>query len=276
MYRPRLALLALPLMLSGGCVVEGIGPDGDDLGTSAAPAHYLDIGHDTFHKREAIDSTSLSWGSGKCRLFEGARIVSATAPRLVGDHFLIDMTTDIPGCEFTRGYVWSGHVSDASDSATGEDPTAPGGGPCHADISRRQCALLSTIAYAEGTRDRYDIIFSFATFSSYADHPRRVMCSSGYCSDAAGRYQFLSTTWDWVAPKLGLRDFTPASQDRAGLWLVSYRGVSNIDAIDTYAEFADAMYALNREWASLPGSPYGQPTHSTSSLWQVYRSFAGL
>ena len=29
-------------------------------------------------------------------------------------------------------------------------------------------------------------------------------------------------------------------------------------------EFVDAMYALNLEWASLPGSPYGQPTHSAT------------
>lgn len=269
-HRDLIPLAAL--LTCAACELEALDAPAPPVGATAATAHYLDIGHDTFLKRQPIDSTGLAWGDGKCRLFAGTRAVSATAPRLYGDHFYVEMTEAIPGCAFDRGYVWSGHVSGASDSATGDD----GGGPCYASVSRRQCALLSTVAYAEGTRDRYDIIFSFATFSSYADHPRRVLCSSGYCSDAAGRYQFLSTTWDWVASSLALSDFSPASQDRAALWLMSYRGVSNIDAIDTYDEFASAMYKLNLEWASLPGSPYGQPTHSTASLWAQYRAFAGL
>ena len=271
--------IACVALFIAGC---GLAPlDGeDDLASQSARGNYLDISHDTFLKRSPAASSQLGWGSGKCRLFASARIESATAPVIADDHFVIDMTTHIPGCEFTRGYVWSGHVSDASSGTTGDDslppPPSPGAGSCHANISTRECALLSTIAYAEGTRERYNIIFSFATFSSYADHPRRVLCSGGYCSDAAGRYQFLSTTWDWVAGQLGLGDFSPASQDIAGLWLVRNRGVYDVNGIDTFGEFESAMYKLNREWASLPGSPYGQPTHDAWSLWLEYRHHAGL
>lgn len=263
-----------------GCVVGGEGADLEDDQRGDSQSHYLIIAENTFLKLTTEQSSTLSWGSEKCRLFGGADIRSATAPELVEDHYLIDMTTHIPGCEFAIGYVWTGHVAETSrPDIEPEDPDVPDNGGtdlCHANISVRECALLSTIAYAEGTDERYDIIFSFETFTSYADHPRRTICSGAYCSDAAGRYQFLAMTWDWVAPKLDLSDFSPASQDLAALWLIDYRGVENIDSIDTYQEFVDAMYDLNLEWASLPGSPYGQPTHSAEDLWVEYQYHAGL
>jgi muramidase (phage lysozyme) len=31
------------------------------------------------------------------------------------------------------------------------------------------------------------------------------------------------------------------------------------------------MKKLNRIWASLPGSPYGQPTRKTEALWQKFQ-----
>lgn len=274
-YRNASIIISAGLWLAG-CVVNSQASN-PDLQRGDVSSYSLMISDNTFLKLTTEQSTQLSWGSEKCRLFAGAEIKSATAPERLEGHYLIDMTTHIPGCEFTIGYVYTGHV--ASTSTPPVEPPGPGTGAsdlCHADISVRACALLSTIAYAEGTKERYDIIFSFQTFSSYADHPRRTICSGAYCSDAAGRYQFLSTTWDWVSPKLDLPDFSPSSQDLAALWLIEYRGVSDIDSIDTYDEFVEAMYDLNLEWASLPGSPYGQPTHSASSLWTEYRAFADL
>ena len=97
-----------------------------------------------------------------------------------------------------------------------------------------------------------------------------------HCSDAAGRYQFLSTTWDWAASSLGLPDFGPASQDRGALFLCANRGLTWIDEIDTYDEFVQALHVVNLEWASLPGSPYGQSAHSADTLWGEYRRHAGL
>ena len=260
-----------------GCMVGAEGAE-DDLQRGDAP-YVLTIAENTFLKLTTEPDSTLSWGSEKCRLFAGADIGSRTALEIVDGHYLIDMTTYIPGCEFTIGYVYIGHVASTWPPVADEpqDPGDGGGtGLCYADISVRECALLSTIAYAEGTNERYDIIFSFETFTSYADHPRRTICSGSYCSDAAGRYQFLAMTWDWVRPKLNLPDFSPASQDLAALWLIDYRGVENIDAIDTFSEFVAAMDDLNLEWASLPGSPYGQPTHSAESLWAEYQVFAGL
>jgi muramidase (phage lysozyme) len=275
---------AIPTVLAGALLTACVAGDylggepGDDpsLGGKAdSDYHYIVIGQqDTFLKRYLTDANGhpvqaadLELGTEKCTLYAGSYIEIESAPRPESGHVRINMRNMIPGCEFSLGYVYIDHIEDASFPL--------GRGSCYADISSRQCAFLSTIAYAEGTGEIYNYTFGFQTFSSYADHPRRLVCNNGYCSDAAGRYQFLSTTWDAVDSALGLPDFSPSSQDLGALYLIRNRGVYNLDAIDTYSEFSSAIYALNREWASLPGSPYGQPTHSMGSLWTEYRRQLG-
>lgn len=132
-------------------------------------------------------------------------------------------------------------------------------------------ALLDVIAFAEGTNDAYNICFTFKRFESYADHPRKVYCSGSLCSDAAGRYQFLSTTWDMVQKRKSLADFSPPNQDTGAVALIEGRGVRNHAVALGYEEFSKAMYKLAYEWASLPGSPYGQPTKSMATVWEKYQ-----
>jgi muramidase (phage lysozyme) len=76
-------------------------------------------------------------------------------------------------------------------------------------------------------------------------------------STAAGAYQFLARTWDEVAAALELPDFSPQSQDVAALWLIRRRGAL---ADLREGRFDDFVAKCAKEWASLPGSPYGQPT----------------
>jgi len=161
---------------------------------------------------------------------------------------------------------------DGKADGNGRSPPSP---VCETDgtFSINACAFMGAIAYAEGTNGRYDYSFGFNVFVGYDDHPRDTYCSRGLCSTAAGRYQFLAATWDGI--KGDLPDFSPRSQDYAGIRLVKGRGVSNLDSIDTYAEFSAAIKKCNREWASLPGSPYGQPTHSMSSLWREFTRLRG-
>jgi tape measure domain-containing protein len=141
----------------------------------------------------------------------------------------------------------------------------------------RQRALLDTIAYAEGTSGAkgYQTMFTGRTFSSFASHPRMIQRGGGYASDAAGRYQFLSTTWDGVARSLGLRDFSPANQDIGALELIRRRGV-NSDAPLNLRSLA----ALAPEWASLPTlsgrSYYGQPVKGASDLLRYYNQRLAL
>ena len=47
---------------------------------------------------------------------------------------------------------------------------------------------------------------------------------------------------------------------------------TNVSRSSVYENFTAALRKLNGVWASLPGSPYGQPTHSTAKLWLVYKA----
>jgi muramidase (phage lysozyme) len=140
-------------------------------------------------------------------------------------------------------------------------------------------AFLSVIRRGEGTSDAmgYRRMFGGGYFDSFADHPRRVNCfelSRGgkLCSSAAGAYQFLRGTWDETAKKLGLRDFSPASQDLAALARIKARGALG----DVLAgRFDAAMSRVNREWASMPGSTYGQPTISAATARAQYLAAGG-
>lgn len=120
-------------------------------------------------------------------------------------------------------------------------------------------AFLALIRTGEGTSgaNGYRMHFGGELFASFADHPRRVVTRSGLSSTAAGAYQFLSRTWDEMAAKYRLADFSPANQDVAAVGLIKRRGA----LADVLAgRFRAAIEKCNKEWASLPGSPYGQPT----------------
>jgi muramidase (phage lysozyme) len=79
-------------------------------------------------------------------------------------------------------------------------------------------------------------------------------------STATGAYQFLERTWKDEAKKLGLKDFSPESQDLAAVSLLSQNGA--LKEILS-GDFNKAVAKSNRTWASLPGSPYSQKTRST-------------
>ena len=135
-------------------------------------------------------------------------------------------------------------------------------------------AALRMIRRGEGTADDagYRRIFGGRMFDSYSDHPRIKITAGGYISTAAGAYQFLSSTWDETAKILGLRDFSPASQDLAAVARIVYR-----KALDDVlaGDMAAALPKLGKEWASMPGSPYGQPTISQQTALSTFRDFGG-
>lgn len=139
-------------------------------------------------------------------------------------------------------------------------------------------AFLAVIRYAEGTAhaDGYRTLFGGGTFDGYADHPRiSVTRPSGartITSTAAGAYQFLSKTWDDVRAALNLPDFSPASQDLAAAWLIRRRGA----LADVFAgRFEAAIKKCALEWASLPGSPYGQPVKTLAQVQKIFLASGG-
>jgi muramidase (phage lysozyme) len=117
--------------------------------------------------------------------------------------------------------------------------------------------FLMLITFTEGTdrqKTPYNELFGFTNFVGYEKHPNILIKSSNYSSTAAGRYQILKGT----AKMLKMKDFTPESQDLAAIQLIKGAKAYQL-VID--GEFEAAILKCNKIWASLPGSPYGQPTH---------------
>ncbi|QNB11552.1 glycoside hydrolase family 104 protein [Paraburkholderia tropica] len=108
-------------------------------------------------------------------------------------------------------------------------------------------------------------------FDTYAAHPNvlnRVLNSS-----AAGAYQLLARYYEPYRKLLGLRDFSPESQDRIAIQQIrEKRALPLIQA----GNFAGAVAACNRTWASLTGSPYGQRTNPIELLQGYYVAAGGV
>lgn len=135
-------------------------------------------------------------------------------------------------------------------------------------------AFLTMIQYAEGTygSNAYRMLFGGGLFSDYSAHPNIAVTRGGITSTAAGAYQILYRTWTDIQQSLGLPDFSPLSQDRAAIALISRRGALE----DVLAgRFETALYKCRKEWASLPGAGYGQGERSREWLAQVYRNAGG-
>ena len=141
--------------------------------------------------------------------------------------------------------------------------------------NRNVQAILRVIRTGEGTADDggYNRLYGGGSFSSFADHPRKAITKWGITSTAAGAYQFLSTSWDETRRLMGLKDFSPASQDLAAVGRLAARGALD-DVIN--GRFTTAIRKINKEWASLPGSPYGQRTMKFDAALAVYRGSGGL
>ena len=140
-------------------------------------------------------------------------------------------------------------------------------------------AFLAVIAYCEGTAgpDGYRMMFGGKLFDSFADHPRvantyTLRKGGTITSTAAGRPQFLARTWDGLVRQYGFPDFSPQCQDEGAVALILGRKALD-DVIAGRIEQAVAKCA--REWASLPGSPYGQPTKTMAQVLQQYTAAGG-
>ena len=85
-------------------------------------------------------------------------------------------------------------------------------------------------------------------------------------STGAGRYQLLSRWWDAYRKQLGLKDFSPKSQDAVALQQIKERGA--LPMIDR-GDIRQAIDRCSNIWASLPGAGYGQFEHKADSLITV-------
>jgi muramidase (phage lysozyme) len=121
-------------------------------------------------------------------------------------------------------------------------------------------ALLDAIAAHESINDRYDVIFGGRTFTDFSRHPNiRVPIPGrpGLVSTAAGRYQFLFSTWTHYQQKLNLPDFSPRSQDIAA-WDLAQTDYQMRTHSNLLSDLKNGMLnkigpALHATWTSLPG-----------------------
>src|SRR5579862_2838471 len=91
-------------------------------------------------------------------------------------------------------------------------------------------AFLDMISFSEGTYGKgdngYNVLVGGSFFDGYDDHPRIsvYLPSLNIHSTAAGRYQILERYFDAYKARLGLADFSPASQDAIALQMISECG----------------------------------------------------
>ena len=123
----------------------------------------------------------------------------------------------------------------------------------------------------------YTTMFTGRQFSDMSKHPAIINRSGRLASDAAGAYQFLSTTWNPAAKALGVTDFSPASQEKVGKYLAQKRGLATDTVFTDKASFLKELDKIAPEWASMPTlktgtSYYGQGGLTPDEAWNLYNS----
>ncbi|MBS0852755.1 glycoside hydrolase family 104 protein [Enterobacter sp. JGM127] len=150
-------------------------------------------------------------------------------------------------------------------------------------INAQRKAFLDMLAWSEGTdkpgqptnNRGYDVIVGGSLFTSYADHPRKLIDLQRLKikSTAAGRYQLLARYWDAYRKQLGLKDFSPASQDAVALQQIKERRA--LQLIDE-GNIRQAIDRCSNIWASLPGAGYGQHEHKVENLLKKFKEAGGF
>lgn len=145
-------------------------------------------------------------------------------------------------------------------------------------LMRNMQAFLRVIREGESSQDddAYRMMFGGDLMESMAGHPRKVVTrmlgGKSLSSSAAGAYQFVQRTWDECATALGLVDFGHDAQDLAAVYLI-HRRCAFDDVLDGRLEAA--IKKCNLEWASLPGSPYGQPLMTLAHAREIFKLYGG-
>lgn len=140
-------------------------------------------------------------------------------------------------------------------------------------------AMIRTFEAGTAGDRSYSTLIGGGQFYDFSEHPfilnpdmLAIQSGSLPASKAAGAYQFLPQTWSEARDALGLPDFSPASQDAAAIFLIRRRGaLADVEN----GNFSTAIIKLGKEWASLPGSPYGQTSKTLAQAESLYASYGG-
>lgn len=142
------------------------------------------------------------------------------------------------------------------------------------DPTMRQ--FLDTMIAPGESSGAYNVIYGGQKVDDLSQHPDIAVPITegpnvGKNSTAAGKYQFIKSTWDSAAKALGLKDFSPESQDAAAAWLAkkTYLEQTGRDLEKDYASGDPSLrsgirQALAGQWESL-----GKPGPRIDKLWSV-------
>lgn len=171
---------------------------------------------------------------------------------------------DAPG---TIVEPWEGDPA-MTDTRTPDEPGA------------RVLALAALIRQFEAAGD-YQVIYGGRRFTDFSRHPnvrvpfhnpRKAGAGNNDFSTAAGAYQINFPTYSEFSVKLGLYDFSPATQDAIAIALLKSSGAYNAAM---QGDMARAINLASGRWASLPGSTAGQGPRSMSEALAFLDSYTG-
>ena len=147
------------------------------------------------------------------------------------------------------------------------------------EINNQRKAFLDMLAWSEGTDNGrrktrnhgYDVIVGGELFTDYLITPRKlVTLNPKLKSTGAGRYQLLPVGGVY-RKQLGLKDFSPKSQDAVALQIKERGALPMIDRGD----IRQAIDRCSNIWASLPGAGYVLPEHKADSLIAKFKEAGG-
>lgn len=213
----------------------------------------------------------MSWAaaglaSGLAQGFDLAQTRKARKEAAIRDQEALDLRrreVDAMGAStppfFPDGGGWAGQDGAARGigGSRGGGSTAPydvSSDPVAEGLAPQERAFLNAIAGGE-SGGRYNVRYTprgGASFESYDQHPGIYEEGPHGRSSAAGRYQFVKSTWDG----LGGGAFTPERQDRAALELArrDYRARTGRDFdadLSSQGLTDDMIDALSPTWAAL-------------------------
>lgn len=148
-----------------------------------------------------------------------------------------------------------------------------------------QRAFLAALSSTESPG--YNVLYGGGTFDDYSRHPNVAVPiksgpNRGKTSSAAGKYQFLGSTWEDVAKRHNLPDFSPASQD-LGAWHYAgevYNQATGGDLMEALASgdpgrINAAAKILSNAWTSLPGGIEQAGGYGKQTFYDVFSRARG-
>ena len=148
------------------------------------------------------------------------------------------------------------------------------------EINNQRKAFLDMLAWSEGTDNGrqktrnhgYDVIVGGELFTDLRSPSQTCHAKPKTQINRRRTLPASFRWWDAYRKQLGLKDFSPKSQDAVALQQIKERGA--LPMIDR-GDIRQAIDRCSNIWASLPGAGYGQFEHKADSLIAKFKEAGG-